>query len=127
MNHVREMQIYTHYLVGCKASEELCARFESGVAIKFGETGNENAIVLFVQKNKWALPLLDSATGWFAPEHPLRQRLILAFAILETTPEFAAHFAPKKQSYLQLIALGFRGVKSLSFALIGKLILVVKA
>ena len=73
--------------------------------------------------NTQTIGLLDSALGLFNPKHRLRKRMIIAFAILETSPLFFDFFKPKVFSRFHLLTLMVKGLQEALQGLAGSLIL----
>ncbi|MFN8310673.1 MAG: hypothetical protein U0T73_11990 [Chitinophagales bacterium] len=116
-----EMKLYGAYITQSVPSESLCQRYEEAIQIKLQEETPK--AVIFLLKHPWALPFFDNATGWFIRNHPLRLRLELAFALVETDPEMAAFFMPQSFSFFHLFILAWRGMLSLLQGAIGFVIL----
>jgi len=100
-----EARVFARYLVGHAAGEALAARYAAGSRALFPEppAPRDAAVLGFVRRHPWSLGLLDAASGLVRPGGPLRNRILLMAAILETTPEFADRFLPRQQGPLALV------------------------
>lgn len=120
----QEMNIYCKYLTGQNADSQCLLLFER--AIQHEETILNDAeinLLQFMIGNTWSIGFIDSALGLFNPKHRLRKRMIIAFAILETSPAYYNFFKPKTFSRVHLITLVFKGLQEVLQALTGSLIL----
>ena len=64
------------------------------------------------------LPYLDAGLAIMEPEHPLRQRIYIMLAILETNPSHA-HFFIYKQNKWWLLSLSMAGLKAVTRSAVG--------
>jgi len=120
----QEMTIYCRYLTGKNPDEQSLALFER--AIEHEETilvDDEVRLVQFMISNTWSIGFVDSALGLFNPNHRLRKRMIIAFAILETSPLYFDFFKPKTFPRTHLLTLIAKGMQEALQGLAGSLIL----
>ncbi len=120
----QEMIVYCRYLTGQTADSQSLSLFER--AIQHEETtlnDVEIKLLQFMISNTWSVGFIDSALGLFNPKHRLRKRMIIAFAILETSPLYFDFFKPKTFSRFHLLTLMAKGVQDGLQGLAGSLIL----
>jgi hypothetical protein len=120
----QEMSVYCKYLTGINADEQSLALFQR--AIQHEETilnDEEIKLLQFMIRNPFSVGMVDSALGLFRPKHRLRKRMIIAFAILETSPVYFDYFKPKVFSRLHLITLMGKGLQEGLQGLAGGIIL----
>jgi hypothetical protein len=120
----QEMSVYCKYLTGINADEQSLALFQR--AIQHEETilnDEEIKLLQFMIGNPFSVGMIDSALGLFRPKHRLRKRMIIAFAILETSPVYFDYFKPKVFSRLHLITLIGKGLQEALQGLAGSIIL----
>ena len=120
----QEMTVYCKYLTGISADEQSLALFHR--AIQHEETilnDEEIKLLQFMIRHPFSVGLIDSALGLFKPKHRLRKRMIIAFAILETSPVYFDYFKPKVFSRLHLITLMGKGLQEALQGLAGSIIL----
>lgn len=120
----QEMTIYCRYLTGKSADEQSLSLFQK--AIQHEETilaDNEVRLLQFMIRNTWSIGLVDSALGLFNSNHRLRKRMIIAFAILETSPLYFDFFKPKTFPRTHLFTLMVKGMQETLQGLAGRLIL----
>jgi hypothetical protein len=120
----QEINIYCKYLTGKAADEQSLSLFAR--AIQHEETilnDNEINLLQFMIRNTWSVGLIDSALGLFRPKHRLRKRMIIAFAILETSPVYFDFFKPRAFAKFHLITLAFKGLQEAMQGLAGSVIL----
>lgn len=88
---------FSRYLVGSEAAPEVLERYVDGVA-RLGlaaRPGPDAALLEFLRRHPWSLPLLEAAVAAVRRESVLRGRLLLMLALCETTPELADAFLPR--------------------------------
>ena len=121
----QEMSIYCKYLTGMDADEQCLSLFQK--AIQHEETtlnDHDLKLLQFTIRNPFTIGLIDSALGLFKPEHPLRKRMVIAFAILETSPVYFEFFRPKVFSGSHLLLLFAKGVQEAFQVVAGSIILI---
>ena len=120
----QEMSIYCKYLTGKEADSQSIALFQR--AIKHEEVKlDEPSIKLlqFIIRNQFTIGSIDSALGLFQPSHPLRKRMVIAFAILETSPVYFDFFRPKAFSRFHIFTLAAKAALEALQGIAGSLIL----
>lgn len=120
----REMHLYTNYLIGAHPTQLAIKLFAAGVAERNLLT--EKRTIRMIEcciKYPALIGFFDAATGMFERDNEWRKRLILAFAILETQPEYYSLFRPQNFSFTDKIMLLLQGAGSLIRAITGKLLL----
>ena len=121
----QEMSIYCKYLTGKEADEQSILLFQSAVRQqKIALNEDDIKLLQFIIRNQFTIGAIDSALGLFKPEHPLRKRMVIAFAILETSPLYFDFFKPKTFSPFHIFVLGAKGVQEVLQAVAGSLILI---
>ena len=118
------MTIYCKYLTDKDADEQSLSLFCK--AIQHEETilnDTEVRLLQFMIRNTWSIGFIDSALGLFNSGHRLRKRMIIAFAILETSPAYFDFFKPKAFSRFHLLTLMVKGLQEALQGLAGSLIL----
>lgn len=102
----REGEVFSRYLVGRAASAETLDRFAEGCLRLFGNEAEspDASVTRFACRHPASLPFLDAASGLVAQDSLLRRKLLLMFAILETTPAHANRFLSQRQGKLSLVA-----------------------
>lgn len=104
------------------AFPDLCERYVSAARRLFPAGCDDE--VAFVRRHPWALPFLDAACGFFRPRSQLRGRLLLAAALLETTPACAEGFLAPPPSRMPLFfGIAVRGLSSVVKLLAGGVLL----
>ena len=97
---------FSRYLVGSEVAPDVLERYVDGVA-RLGlaaRSGSDAALLDFVHRHAWSLPLLEAAVAAVRRESALRGRLLLMLALCETTPELAEVFLPQPRG--RIAALG---------------------
>jgi hypothetical protein len=78
------------YLTGVPPPPDVLERYVEAHTLLFREavSPTERASVLFVRRHAWALPYADAGLAILRPHSRLRNKILLMFALLETTPDF---------------------------------------
>lgn len=106
---MRECRLLARHLIGIAPSKAIAARYTAACDKLLGAEST-SAALRFALANAWAIGPLDAACGLLDRENPLRKRLLILCAILETTPEYARSFLPRTPRLLPLLVhLSFNG------------------
>jgi hypothetical protein len=106
---------FARYLVGRVPPPELVDRYGQACRQLFADPAprDQEALVAFARRHAWSVGLLDAAAGWLQPAGRLRGKLLVMAAILETSPEFAEEFLPRRASLPVLLwALLLQGLRA---------------
>lgn len=120
----KEMNGYTNYLIGTNADEQSLLLFEKAShqpSMQLSE--REKKLLHFVLQHKWGMGCVDAAMGIFTPKHPIRKRMITAFAILETNPMYFSFFKPRSFHLFYFFILSAKAILHVVKALTGRIIL----
>ena len=121
-----EARLFGRYLVGREPSDALVARYVAACRTHFAEPprADDAAVLAWVRRHAWSIGMLDAASGLLRPGGPLRNRILLMAAILESTPEFADHFLPRQVGPLALaLRVGVAGTIAVANAVAGAVLL----
>ena len=61
-------------------------------------TNRQKKIWQFCLRNTWALPPVDAALAFDEKYSPVRKKIYIMLAILETQPAYNDHFLPRKRA-----------------------------
>jgi NADH dehydrogenase len=113
-----EARLLAQYLLGVDPEPGLIARYQDACTRLFGDIADGE--LRFVRRHAWALPALDAATGLLRPTSPLRQRILVMAAILETTPRHSPYFLHEPTSRGAVLAtLAFQTARSVVAVAVG--------
>lgn len=70
----------------------------------------DEKIINFAFRHTRLIPFLDAGLVFVRPYSELRRRIYITFAIIESMPEYADHFLPKKTSFMSIIIPSIRAV-----------------
>jgi len=116
----RDCRMIFSALIDGEPTPDLIARYRTAVRLKIPAHDRDDAEWRWVRRHPRALPLLDAAAALVRPRSPLRQRMYLMTAILETAPAHAGQFLPRTQSISSLITvLAWNAVRALGNAAVG--------
>jgi len=120
-----EARIFTRYLVGRTPAPELITRYcAASRALWPGAPGpGEAERLAFVRRHPWSVGPLDAAAALLDPGGQLRGKVLVAAAILETTPAHADDFLPRSVSVAALFwRLAASGTLAVAEAVLGALL-----
>lgn len=127
---LREAQLFARYLVGRDCPPELGERYARACAelLRDPPAPLDGALVSLISRRPWLLGAVDAACGLLRPRALLRTRLLIASAVLETSPETGGAFLPEP---LPAAALGVRlvlaGVRTAVLVPVGAAVLLLLA
>jgi hypothetical protein len=100
-----EARVFGRYLVGRLPTRELIERYRAAnQQLLTGPVPKAEASLLaFVARNPWSVSFLDAATGLLRPASLLRSKVLVMAGILETSPDFADEFLPRRSGRLALV------------------------
>ena len=86
----QEGEQIARYLTGVSPPPDILDRYVEAHAWLFRDavSPREHASVIFARQHAWALPYLDAGLAVLRPHSRLRNKILLMFALLETTPDF---------------------------------------
>ena len=120
-----EARIFGRYLVGRTPTPDIVARYcDASRALWQGAPSPGDAERLaFVRRHPWSAGPLDAAAALFDPGGQLRGKVLVAAAILETTPAHADDFLPRSVSVAALFwRLAVSGTTAIALAVLGGLL-----
>jgi hypothetical protein len=124
---VEEGRILSRYVLGGEeTTREILERYARASTVVFqgSPPPGDLAVLRFIRRRPWSLPLLDAAAGLIDPDSLLRKKLLLVVAILEATPAHVETFTPRPSSRVAVMArLAIWGTSSVLKALAGLAIL----
>lgn len=113
------------YLLGGKSpSSKSLELFKQFVELRGSNfPAKEKKIYSFAVRNRWAMGMIDGALAFKAPESMLRKRLLAMTAILETQPEYASLFLPKRRNWFYNIYIFWVGTRAVLKSIAGRFLL----
>jgi hypothetical protein len=93
----REVRLFARYLVDAAPAPDLIERYRGAIRALWpgAPAPGQAALLGFVRRHPWSVGPLDAAAALLDPAGLLRCRILVAAAILETTPAHAAAFLPR--------------------------------
>jgi len=124
MSTNKEAYILSSYLTNRQPTPEVLMLYDQALR-KLPVDSNSKEIKLweFCIKHTWALKFVDAALGFTDPYHPVRKRIFIMLAILETQPAYNDCFLPQKRSFLYIFYVLFYMVNAVVKTVIGKVLL----
>lgn len=121
----REFRLFARYVVGQKPLDSYTDRYVAGCQTLLVDCPPSKVLPL-VEQRPWLLGPLDAACGLLRPQDELRQKLLIASAVLEAGPDYAEHFLPRRLSVPSLLfTLGWNGFKWVAKLVVGLVVMLV--
>ena len=97
---------FSRYLLGSEAPPDVLERYAQGIARLglFPRSRSDAALLAFVRRRPWCLPLLDAGAAAAERESTLRARLLLMLALCEATPDLAEKFLARPRGRVEAVA-----------------------
>ena len=108
-----EAQIFSRYLLGIdvpKAARELYVTAITSAATHV--SANDKKLLALTVRRPWLTGCVDGGLVFIRPNSEVRRRLYIMLSILETVPELADQFLPKRRSVWYVFWLAFVGVRA---------------
>ncbi|MCW3125431.1 MAG: hypothetical protein JWO03_1089 [Bacteroidetes bacterium] len=115
-----EAQVLSRYLIGEKCSDQTVYHYTEAVQ-KMNAVLNESQMKTWrsMLRSLFYLKLIDSGLALTNPQSPLRKRIFIMLALLESSPDHVRYFLPQERSIWYLIPLGFRAGMSALYGIFG--------
>lgn len=88
---------------------------------------NENKLLAFALRNRWAIGAIDGALAFKNPDHVIRRKLLVMSAVLECRPQYADLFIPKKRNLFYIVVFGWIGFRAVCKAMFGRILVAIVA
>jgi hypothetical protein len=118
----RQVDIFTRYLVGHPASDNIVTRYAETFANDLLE-GPDEQLLSFITRHPRSTGLIDAGLCLSRPNSEVRRRLYTTLALLEASPEYTDAFLPKKRSVWYLAYLCWSGLRAVLRAIGGSALL----
>lgn len=122
---VDECDVLSHYLVNApptKRAKTAYYRALQNVSPAFSP--EQQTLFEKCMKREWLLPYVDAYLGSREPHHPIRKKIFIMLAVLETQPGYSSHFLPSKSSFLKVLSVVVtRGIISILKLVIGRIVI----
>lgn len=124
----REAEIFGHYILGGAPSAAVVELYASANAKLDGlVAAAADPVVRFALRHPWSIGLLDGALAFRDRDAPLRQRLLVMFAILETQPIYSERFLPRSHTPMDVGQVAVHAVRVVANAVLGLALLLFAA
>ncbi len=124
MHCEQEAILLTKYLSKKPPLPEVIKLYEKALqTIPFQFSEKEERIWAFCMRQPWALGFIDAGLAFGQTYHPVRKRIYIMLAILETQPAYNDHFLPKERPALYNIYIFLLLVKAFFKLVAGKILL----
>ena len=115
----KEAEIITQYIIGIKPSHLSKELYKKAVKIiKIHTSGRDQRIWDYALEHPLLLPYVDAGLALIEPASPIRQKIYIMFAILETEPSYSNFFIYKKSTFW-IISASWFGLRALFRAIAG--------
>ena len=122
-NTKHQADILTRYLVGRPVqSQTLYSLYEKSLA-NSSQSNTESKLVNFSFSHPRFIPFIDAGLVFLRPTSEMRRRIYIVFSVLESTPEYADFFLPKKHTIVDFLIVFGTGIRAVFRAIIGIIII----
>lgn len=123
-----EAGILGQYILGETPSAVVVELYASAHAKLAGLTAEAaDPVVNFALRHPWSIGLLDGALAFRDRDAPLRRRLLVMFAILETQPAYSERFLPRSHTLTDVARVAIHAVRVAANAVLGSALLLFAA
>jgi len=98
---VSEARAFGRYVLGRAIDDRAVELYVRALTLR-GYDG-EDPVVRFCVKHRWSIAALDGALALAQKDAPLRKKLLMMAAILETQPRYSDDFLPRDASLVQAL------------------------
>ena len=117
----QEALLLANYLLRTTPSKQIIKLYSTTVKNEAADT--DKRLIAFSFGHPRLLKAIDGGLALLSPNHELRRRIFIMFALLEASPKHTEYFLPIDRSPLYIIKISLRGVGSLCYAILGILII----
>ena len=112
---MNECDTLVRYLVRLPATRNARAAYDRAAQIaSVNFTGKQKLLWEACLRNNRLLPFVDAYLAFSQPGHPIRKKIFIMLAVLETQPEYSRFFLPSTASFFKPVLI----VIKLTFAVI---------
>jgi hypothetical protein len=123
-----EAEIFGRYILGGAPSAAVVELYASANGRLTGLTAADaDPVSRFALRHPWSIGLLDGALAFRDRDAPLRRRLLIMFAILETQPGYSERFLPRSHTPIDVARVAIHAVRVAANAVLGSALLLLAA
>ena len=115
-----EAQLFAHYLIARPANSQTVRLYESMANYKLDAT--DQKLLDYMRAHPWSIGLIDAGLVFYKPLSGARRRLYVMFAILEASPDYYDCFLPKRRGPSYILVIGYSGIRAVTKAVLGILL-----
>jgi len=120
----QEAATLTFYLTNKAPTTKVVVLYDQALQQTPVETDQkQQKLWAFCMKHTWALGFIDAGLALTVPYHPIRKRLFIMLAILETQPAYNSYFLPRKRSKLHVFNIAFLMMNAVLKVVVGKFLI----
>jgi len=120
----QEAELFGKYLLGKPPDDFATGQYVQAMEkLNIASRGKDEKLLRFALKYPGATGLVDAGTALFMRHSALRRKLVVMFAILESTPAYSDLFLPRKTSLIYPLYIFWSGCRAVLKALFGGLII----
>jgi hypothetical protein len=116
---VNEARHFARYILEREADETTCDRYNQAIRTL---AYTDDATSRFAANHPWSIPALDGALALTHPDAPLRKKLLLMAAILETRPAYCDAFLPRHRLPLDALSIAYALLRAAAQTALGLLL-----
>lgn len=112
MNEImpHEPQVFARYLGARSTDEALIKQYRQAVEVlQVSLSDADKRLLQKLVSMPFLLPFIDGALALRKPDHPVRERILIMSALMETDKKYIAHFLVEKNFSFPILRFLYRG------------------
>ncbi|MGD0711824.1 MAG: hypothetical protein ABR968_11680 [Bacteroidales bacterium] len=120
----KEARLFGKYLIGKNVNDTVCNLYSSAIEkLALTCTGRDRKIEHFILRFPFWIGCVDAALTITGKQSVFRKKIFVMLAILESMPEYAEYFLPKKFPFFYIFKIIAAGIRSVYRFVIGFVII----
>jgi len=118
-----EAKVFGRYLINQKPGAAAVNLYAANIkASGTTYTKKEKKLLRLCLNHPWLTGLVDGGLAIVNPTSALRRRIYIMLAILESSPDYANYFLPRRRSMLYILVVLFAGARAVVKAILGTIL-----
>ncbi len=115
-----EALLFGRYILKKQPDDSCLALYEQAMEkLHISLDKDDEKILHFIRQHPWSVGMFDAGLAFVNPYSQIRRKIFVMLAILETQPQYALLFLPRKRRIFYLAYIFFVGCRAASKAVLG--------